>query len=279
MRSMCVINRKGGVGKTTTAVSVAAKLALEGKKVLLVDFDPQGNISQSLKNTGEKTMYDILTGNSSVEESTVSLGKNLDIIPSNEKLTKVESYANNQDNPNHLLKQRFSQVAGYEYIIFDCAPSLGILNQNAMLFCKEALIPASTRYLSIAGLTSMLEAIEDINTHFKHDLTVKYIVPTLHDKRNKTNKEMHHLMRTRFGKKVTNPIRINSKLAEAPAAGKSIFMYDKSCRGAKDYEALVEHIIHDEKLERPQQPIHREQSQEPISARVQRIMADIQVED
>lgn len=273
MRTICVINRKGGVGKTTTAVSIAAKLAIEDRQVLLIDLDPQGNIGQSLRQASEHTVYDVLTGNATPEACTLTLGKNLDVIPSNETLTKIDSYLNQRQDPSKLLSEQFAGIKGYDYLIFDCAPSLGMLNQNAMLFCDEALIPASTRYLSMSALTSMLEAIEKVNQHFDHSLEVKYIVPTLHDKRNKTNKDMHQEMKDRFGDKVTKPIRINSKLAEAPAAGKSIFTYEKSCRGAKDYEELVKRILKDEK----QSP--KQASQEPISARVQRIMADVQVED
>ncbi|MFW5865810.1 MAG: ParA family protein [Nanoarchaeota archaeon] len=272
MRSICVINRKGGVGKTTTAISVAAGLAMEGKKVLLIDLDPQGNIGESLHKYPEKTMYDVLKGNSTIREAIYSLGKNLDVIQSNETLTKIETHLAGRHDPSGLLIEKFKEVDAYDYLIFDCAPSLNILNQNAMLLCNEAIIPASTQHLSLSALSSMIQAIEEINSHYNHTLDVKYIVPTLHDKRIKTNKDMHQVMKDHYGDKVTNPIRVNSKLTEAPLKGKSIFTYDPASRGARDYKRLVDRIIADE-IDR-----RKMQSDEPISLRVQRIMSDANAE-
>lgn len=273
MRTICVINRKGGVGKTTTAINVAAKLAMEGRKVLLVDLDPQGSIGESLHLSREKTMFDVLQGNALIDECIGKLGKNLYIIQSDETLTKIETYLATRNESNKLLKEKFSQVSDYDYVLFDCAPSLNKLNQNAMLMCDEALIPASTQHLSITALSSMIEAIAEINHHYDHHLEARYIVPTLHDKRVKTNKDMHHIMRQHYGDKVTPPIRTNSKLTEAPLKGRSIFTYDKSSRGAKDYEALVSKILQDEEKSQ------KLASHEPISARVQRIMSDVKAED
>lgn len=271
MRKICIINQKGGVGKTTTAVNVAAGLSRAGRKVLLVDVDPQGNIAHSLATQKEHSLYHFLTNQCSHVDCVTELGTNLDLIHSDETLTKIETAFATSEKPAYLLSRRFNDVSGYDYLIFDCAPSLGLLNQNVMLFSKEAIIPVMTHYLPMTGLANICEAIEDINGHYGHDLKVAHIVPTLHDSRNKTNKEMLIKLQTDYPEVATNPIRINSKLAEAPAKGKSIFAYDKRSRGAKDYGKLVDAIIAGEEV--------KSEPAEPISLRVQRMMAHVELED
>ncbi len=271
MRKICIINQKGGVGKTTTAVNIAAGLSRQGRKVLLVDVDPQGNIADSLAAQKSRSLYHFLTNQCSHVDCTTNLGKNLDLIHSDETLTKIETAFATTKRPAYLFSRQFDSVSGYDYIIFDCAPSLGLLNQNVMLFAKEAIIPVMTHYLPMNGLANIAEAIEDINGHYGHDLQITHIVPTLHDGRNKINKEMLAKLQNDYPEVATNPIRINSKLAEAPSKGKSIFAYDQRSRGAKDYGKLVLNLISGE------QP--RAKPLEPISMRVQRMMAHVEIED
>ncbi|MCA9478461.1 MAG: ParA family protein [Nanoarchaeota archaeon] len=271
MRKICIINQKGGVGKTTTAVNIASGLSREGRKVLLVDVDPQGNIAHSLATQKSLNLYHFLSGKCSYVDCVTSLGTNLDLMHSDESLTKIESDFATSRNPTQLFSKQFSDVAGYDYLIFDCAPSLGLLNQNVMLFCEEAIIPVTTHYLPMTGLSGILEAIQDINGHFGHNLKVTHIVPTLHDGRNKTNKNMLAKLEEDYPEITTHPIRVNAKLAEAPASGKSIFAYDKRSRGAKDYGDLVKTLI---KSEKP-----KSKPLEPISMRVQRMMAHVELED
>lgn len=271
MRKICVINQKGGVGKTTTAVNIAAGLSRQGRTVLLVDVDPQGNVAHSLATQKSMSLYHFLTGQCSHVDCITNLGTNLDLIHSDETLTKIESLFATSRKPAHIFADKFDEVSGYDYIIFDCAPSLGLLNQNVMLFSKEAIIPVMTHYLPMTGLAGIAEAIGDINKHYEHDLQITYIVPTLHDGRNKTNNNMLAKLQKDYPEVITNPIRINSKLAEAPASGKSIFAYDQRSRGAKDYGKLVERIMISEKAKA--KPL------EPISMRVQRMMAHVEIED
>ncbi|MCF7798266.1 ParA family protein [Candidatus Woesearchaeota archaeon] len=273
MRKICVINQKGGVAKTTTAVSIAAGLARQEKRVLLVDLDPQGNVAHSLTASKRLNLYDFLMGTCSHVDCTTALGKNLDIIHSDESLTKIDVHLAKQTNPSQVISKKFADVQDYDYLIFDCAPSLGMLNQNALLFSDEALIPVSTTYLSLTGLTYMVEAIKELNNHFNHDLKISHIVPTLHDRRNRTNRNMLAKLMEDYGQKVTNPVRVNSKLAEAPASGKSIFTYAPKSRGAEDYGEVVKTIVANEK-----QTSMRTASQ-PISMRVQQMMADVEIED
>lgn len=271
MRKICVINQKGGVGKTTSAVNIAAGLSRKGKRVLLVDLDPQGNIAHSLISTRRFSVYEFLTNQCSHVDCITQLGTNLDLMHSNESLTKLNSELAKKENPIKVLTEKFAELIGYDYILFDCAPSLGLLNQNVMLFANEAIVPVSTNYLPLTGLAYMHEAIKDMNQHFNHQLELAYIIPTLHDARNRTNRNMLAKLKEDYKELVTNPIRINSKLAEAPASGKSIFAYDKSSHGAQDYGKLVETIMLGEKQEKT--------ISQPISARVQKLMADVEIED
>jgi chromosome partitioning protein len=271
LRKLCIINQKGGVGKTTTAVNLASGLSRNDRKVLLIDLDPQGNIADSLDTTNSYTLYDFLVGNCEFEDCVKSLGKNLDVIRSNESLTKIGVYLANHPKPTLAFKKKFFDIQGYDYVIMDCAPSLGLLNQNVMVYSDEAIIPVSTNYLSLTGLAVMTEAIKEINRHYDHSINVSLIVPTMHDARNKSNKEMLKRLQKEYVGLVAEPIRINSKLSEAPEHKKSIFSYDIKSRGAQDYAKLTQLVLNKEK--------RIETETIPISMRVQKIMADVQAEE
>lgn len=249
MRKICVINQKGGVGKTTTTVNLSVGLAKAGKKVLILDLDAQGNISSCLPVNPEKDIYDLLVENAPLHECISEVSDNLHIITSKETLTKAELILVGEQSRETVLKKKLEGVSGYDYVILDCPPSLGLLNQNALLYAEEAIIPASTDILGFDGLKKMSAAIDKINEVFEHDIQISTVVPTLFDSRTKVCKETLKAMNKEFYGLVADPIRINSKLKEAPSAKKSILDYAKSSNGAKDYTKLIQLVLGEEKDE------------------------------
>jgi chromosome partitioning protein len=246
MRRICIINQKGGVGKTTTTINLGAGLSRNDRKVLIIDLDAQGNINSSLNLESYKDIFEFLFENAELNECIARAGKNLDIIRSKETLTKSEVILSKENEKEFILRNKLKSLSGYDYVLVDCPPSLGLLNQNAMLFADEAIIPASTDYLGFDALKKMVKAIREINKHFDHSLKITKIIPTMFDKRNKLSHQMLKEMQNEFYELMADPIGTNSKLRECPLAKMSIFTYDKSSKGAKDYEKLVKSVLRDE---------------------------------
>ncbi len=249
MRKICVINQKGGVGKTTTTVNLATGLASQGNKVLVIDFDPQGNVSDCLGLEEESGVYEFLVEEKEFDECRHQVLENLWVMPADERLTKAELILAGETARELALRRALDPIQGFDYVLIDCPPSLGLLNQNALLYASEAVIPTSTDALGLAALQQMLEAIKTINEVFGHALGVTAIVPTMYDARLKTCREHLNLLQTEHGALVTDPVRVNSKLREAPKAGKSIFAYARSSRGAKDYLHVVSYVLTHHALE------------------------------
>ena len=243
MRTICVINQKGGVGKTTTAINLAAGLSRKDQKILLIDLDPQGNINTSLKLNAQYDIYDAMTGKQDINACIFNVAKNLDAITAKENLTKAEFYLASQPNSRLILKNLLERIDNYDFIIVDCPPSLGVLNQNAMAFCKEALIPVCTDFLGFDALQKMEIVLKKINKSYDHNIRITKIVPTMFDSRNKICKEILGKIVETYNGLSTPPVRVNSKLKEAPKYGKSIFSYARSSNGAKDYKKVVDEVL------------------------------------
>lgn len=243
MRKIAVISQKGGVGKTTTTVHLAAGLAKKGKKVLILDLDPQGNVSTCFFANHPRNMYHLLIDDEKPESCTMNVSDLLDIIPSDKTLAKAELALSGVPSRETVLKRRMADVKNYDYIIIDCPPSLSLLSQNALNFAKEAFIPVATEYLSIDALRKTNQTIEEVNELFKHNLKITAIIPTMYDKRIKSCIKSLAEIKKGFNGLVTEPIRINAKLKEAPEKGMSTFDFAKSSRGAKDYMKLVEKVL------------------------------------
>ncbi|MCB9362270.1 ParA family protein [Candidatus Woesearchaeota archaeon] len=243
MRKICVINQKGGVGKTTTTISLAAGLAKKNKKVLVIDLDPQGNINTHFCLPADKTMYDVLVNGEDPEDAIQHVTEFLHIIPSNSKLSEAEMILAGVSSRETVLKRALQSITRYDYVIVDCPPSISLLNQNALLYAHEAFIPVATEYLALDALKKMQSTIDEINELFGHNLQITMVIPTMYDKRIKSSIQVLGEIKKGFSDLVSQPIRVNSKLKEAPGKGTTIFEYAKSCNGAKDYMKLTEKVI------------------------------------
>lgn len=246
MRKICVINQKGGVAKTTTTVNLASCLAGKGKRVLIIDLDPQGNIATCFCVHNDKSLYDVLINDADPLDCTVTISENLDVIISDSSLAKAELVMSGQTSRETILKRKFEPVFNYDYIIIDCPPSLSLLTINALLYANEAFVPVSTNFLALDALKKISATIDEINELFDHDIKITTVIPTLFDKRNRSSVVILKEIQRGYDELVTNPIRINSKLSEAPSAGKTIFEFARSSRGAEDYLKLTQTVIANE---------------------------------
>jgi chromosome partitioning protein len=246
MRKICIINQKGGVAKTTTTVNLASGLAAKGKRVLIIDLDPQGNISTCLCVHGEKSVYDLLVEDIDPFDCISNVSENLDVITSDASLAKAELVMSGQTSRETILKRKLEGIFNYDYIIIDCPPSLSLLNINALLYANEAFVPVSTQFLALDALKKMSTTIDEINELFSHDIKITSVIPTMYDKRSKSCTTVLNEIRRGYDELVTDPIRVNSKLMEATSSGKNIFEFSKRSRGAEDYTKLTQTVIANE---------------------------------
>jgi chromosome partitioning protein len=246
MRRICIINQKGGVAKTTTAVNLAAGLSRKNRRVLLIDLDPQGSTTFSLEWSNTKDLYDFLTTETPLKSCVQNLGKNLDLLGTKENLAEIEKTLASDKSKIRTIAKKLRDIKGYDYVILDTSPSLNVLNVSVMLASDEAIVPTSTDVLGLRGTTNTIQLIDTINEKHDHMLKVSKVVPTLYDQRNRICRRMLEIMNNIYYDQITDPIRVNSRLKEAPEQHKSIFSYDKSSRGAEDYGKLVVQVINDE---------------------------------
>jgi chromosome partitioning protein len=236
---VAVLNQKGGTGKTTTSISLAAGLAEAGCRVLLVDADPQGNVGVSLGVRSEHTLYHVLMDEVSVAEAVVPLGECFDVLTSDDNLAAAEIKLAQHPARGAVLKRRLEQAGGYTHVVIDCGPSLSIINQNALCYVDEVLVPVACDYLSLVGVKQVLKTIKNVNQHLGHPLRVGGVLPTFYDGRAKICRDAHEALQKHFGDVCLPPIRMNTKLKEAPSHKKTIFEHDAHSTGADDYRAVV----------------------------------------
>lgn len=237
---IAISNHKGGVGKTTTTVNLGAGLAREGKKVLLIDLDPQANLSQCFGITKpETTIYESLKNQTEIV--TIKIFENLEVAPSSLDLAGAEIELNSETGREYLLKEALEPIkTNYDYIIIDCPPSLGLLTLNAFTCAQEVIIPIQAHFLAIKGLAKIIEVINKIKKRINQTIEISGVVITLYDKRKILHRDIEETIMTYFGEKVyETKIRQNIALAEAPARGQDIFRYAISSQGADDYYDLT----------------------------------------
>ncbi len=244
VRKIAVMNQKGGTGKTTTAVNLASGIAEKGIKTLLVDMDPQGSVGVSLGVRSDKTIADFLMNRIALTDCTIPVRKDLDVITSNEKLSMME-FEFVRDDPNAFrMREKFSNITDYKYIVVDCPPSMSYLGRAVLNFCNEIIIPVSCDYLSFMGTQNIIKSINHINEFLKRDIVVTGILPTFFDIRNRISHLILQDLQKNFQDKCLSPVRINTRLREAPIHRMSIFEYAPDSHGAEDYNLLVEKVLH-----------------------------------
>ena len=243
-RYLAVFNHKGGTGKTTTAVSVAAGLAQRGKRVLLVDTDAQGNVSVSLGANAERSLYHVLVMGLRVADAVKTVRPNLDLLPSNETLAAAELYLAGRQNRDRVLCERLSGAAvGYDYVVIDCSPSLSLMNQNALVFADSVLVPVACDYLSLVGVRQVIKTVKNVNALLHHPVQIWGVLPTFFDSRAKICREAVGTLKQHFGDRCLAPVRAAIKVKEAPAQGQTIFEYAAGTTAAEDYAAVVDTIV------------------------------------
>ena len=244
-----VANQKGGVGKTTTSVNLAASLGVLEKKVLLIDADPQGNASSGLGyefNKDHKGLYDILNGSESIKKVIKSSkSPNLDIIASNIDLVGIEIELINENMREYKLKSALDLVSdNYDFIIIDCAPSLGLITINALTASNSVIVPIQCEYFALEGLGKLLNTIKSVQKIHNENLDIEGLLLTMYDSRLRLSNQVVEEVKKHFDEMVFKTIiQRNVRLSEAPSYGESIISYDASSKGANNYLSLAQELI------------------------------------
>lgn len=248
-RIIAVANQKGGVGKTTTAINLAACLSVKGKKVLLIDMDPQGNTTSGIgvdKSELENSIYDLMIGESSIRDCIIeNVFRDMDLIPTNVDLAAAEIELIGIERKEYILKDEIDFIKSkYDFIIIDCPPALSMLTINAMTTANSVIVPIQCEYYALEGLSQLLHTINLVSERLNPELKIEGIVFTMYDSRTNLSVQVVENVRNNIGSNVYDSIiPRNIRLAEAPSYGLPIIQYDAKSAGAEAYMALAEEVI------------------------------------
>ena len=257
MKIISIINQKGGVGKTTTVINLASALSQQGKKILVIDLDPQGNATTGLglsnSEQSDQTIYAILNGTTSISNVIKKTGfKNLDLITSNVDLSGLEVETAGDSDRAFILKTKLTAYlndsgALYDYILIDCPPSLSLLTVMALVCSNSLLVPLQTEFFALEGLTQLMKTIDRIKVNLNPELVIQGILLTMYDRRNKLSSQVEQEARDYFKEKVYQTvIPRNVRLSEAPSHGVPVLIYDKSCPGSRSYYSFTDEFMSQE---------------------------------
>lgn len=245
---LAITNQKGGVGKTTSAVNLAASLAALGQRVLLIDLDPQGNATMGSgvpKEQCQATTYEVLLGLATVEAARVTTEGGYDLVPANSRLSGAEVELIELERRERRLRTALETVRGeYDYILIDCPPALNLLTVNAMVAAQAVMIPMQCEYYALEGLTALINTIRKIRETLNPALEIEGLLRTMYDPRNNLDNEVSAQLKAHFGDKLFRTvIPRNIRLAEAPSHGKPVLSYDMQSKGAQAYLALAGEML------------------------------------
>jgi chromosome partitioning protein len=241
MRKIAIVGFKGGIGKTTTCVNLGAALSLQGRRVLLIDTDTQANLAIALgMNEIKNSLSEVLIRKTTAEACVIPARENLDLLPSSLGLFKAQQRMVLEMAREEIFVELFIGLTGYDYQLLDCAPSVSLLTVNAVAYAQEVFIPVSMEMLALAGAQHFMRYLREISRMLGSGAVIRLIVPTFYDPRRRVSEMVLQSLIKDFGSRVTHPIRIDTKLSEAPGVGQTIFEYAPRGRGAADYARLAD---------------------------------------
>jgi chromosome partitioning protein len=248
MRVLAITNQKGGVGKTTTAVNLAASLAAEGLRVLMIDLDPQGNATTGsgiTKKEALPTVYQLLIGAATLAEVCIKTDFGFDVLPANRELAGAEVELIDLSEREYRLKNALQAGrASYDFILIDCPPALNMLTVNGLVAADSVLIPMQCEYYALEGLSDLVETLRKVRAHLNSRLEIEGLLRTMFNAQSTLTQQVSNELENHFGNKVYKTIvPRNVRLAEAPSYGKPVIAFDKNSKGAQAYTALAKEIL------------------------------------